>query len=61
MPQIPTEKRVTGFNVFSFSDEIAVNRTGKTIFIKGRDGTNQSSDSVESNLLFEILKALRKK
>lgn len=51
----------TGFNVFKFSDEITVNRFGKKVQIKGRDGTFADSDSVESNLLFEILKELRKR
>ena len=49
------------FNVFKFSDEIDINRVGKKIVIKGRDGTFQESDSVDSNLLFEILKVLKKK
>ena len=55
------EKRATGFNVFTYSDEITVSRLGKKVSVKGRDGTFQESDSVEVNLLFEILKALRKK
>jgi len=50
-----------GFNVFAFSDEITVNRMGKRVTIKGRDGTFADSDSVEANLLFEILKVLKKK
>ena len=49
-----------GFNVFSFSDEITVNRVGKKVNIKGRDGTFTESDTVEANLLFEILKVLKK-
>lgn len=59
MPPIPSERR-NGFNVFSVSEEIQINRLGKKVMIKGRDGTFQESDSVESNLLFEILKVLRK-
>ena len=57
--QTPYEKRP--FSVFSVSDEITVNRVGKRVTIKGRDGTFTDSDSVESNLLFEILKQLKKK
>ena len=55
------EKTKTGFNVFSVSDEITFNRLGKKIYAKGKDGTFTDSDTVEANLLFEILKALKKK
>ena len=55
------EKRTSAYSQFSFSDEISVTRSGKTVWIKGRDGTNTSTDSVEANLLFEILKALKRK
>ena len=51
----------SGFNVFAYSDEITVNRIGKKINIRGRDGTFQESDTVEANLLFEILKQLKRK
>ena len=54
------EERKSGFNVFSFSDEIQVSRLGKRVQIKGRDGTFTDSDTVEANLLYEILKALKK-
>ena len=54
------EQPKRGFNVFSFSDEITVNRIGKKVNIKGRDGTYNETDSVEANLLFEILKVLKK-
>lgn len=54
------EKRITGFNIFSYSDEISVSRLGKSVQIKGRDGTFTQTDSVEANLLFEILKTLKK-
>lgn len=57
MPDMP--KR--GFNVFAMRDEIDINRLGKKIMIKGRDGTFQETDSVEANILYEILKELRKK
>jgi len=49
------------FSMFAASDEITVNRVGKKVTIKGRDGTYQDTDSVEANLLFEILKVLKKK
>ena len=54
------EERKSGFNIFGFSDEITVNRVGKNVTIKGRDGTFNQSDTVEVNLLFEILKQLKK-
>lgn len=53
--------RPNAFSVFSYNDEITVTRLGKSVSIRGRDGTTNSSDTVESNLLFEILKELRKK
>ena len=57
MPDMP--KR--GFNVFAMRDESDINRLGKKIMIKGRDGTFQETDSVEANLLYEILKQLKRK
>ena len=54
------EKKLTGFNIFAVQDEITVSRVGKKVMVKGRDGTFQETDSVEANLLFEILKVLRK-
>ena len=50
----------TGFNVFSVHDEVSFNRLGRKIYVKGRDGTQSDSDTVEANLLFELLKAIRK-
>jgi len=49
-----------GFDVFAVHDDIQVKRLGKSVMIRGVDNTTNSSDSVEANLLFEILKALRK-
>ena len=49
------------FSVFSVSDDVTVNRLGKKIYAKGKDGTYTESDTVEANLLFEILKALKSK
>ena len=58
---MPELRRPAGFNIFSYSDEVAFSRLGKKVQVKGRDGTFQETDSVEANLLFEILKQLRKK
>ena len=58
---MPEQRRMTGFNVFSISDEVTFNRIGKKVIVKGRDNTFQETDSVEANLLFEILKALKNK
>lgn len=57
----PYERRPVSFSMFSYSDDISVSRLGKKVMVKGRDGTFQETDSVEANLLFEILKTLRKK
>lgn len=51
----------TALSMLSFSDEVTVKRYGKKVTVVGRDGTNVDSDSVEANLLFDILKELRKK
>jgi len=50
-----------GFDIFTYNDDVQFNRLGKKIFVKGRDGTSGESESVEANLLFEILKALKNK
>ena len=55
------KKTLNGFNVFTVSDEVHFNRLGTKVYAKGRDGKFVDSESVEANLLFEILKALRKK
>lgn len=55
------ETHPKGFNIFSYHEEIVVSRVGKNVTIKTRDGAFQQSDTVTDNLLFEILKALRKK
>ena len=49
-----------GFDVFSVYDEVTFNRIGKRVMVKGRDGTFQESESVEANLLFEILQQIKK-
>ena len=56
---IPFERK-TGFNVFQYNDEVTVSRIGKRVQVKGRDGTFTESDAVEANLLYEILKQLKK-
>ena len=55
------EERKSVFSMFSVNDEITISRIGKNVTIRGRDGTNNSSDTVEANLLMEILKALKAK
>ena len=41
--------------------EAMVNRKGKTIEVRTRDGQLLESDSIEANLLFEILQQLKKR
>ena len=48
-----------GFDVFAVQNEVTFNRFGKKVMVKGRDGTFQETDSVEANLLYEILKTLK--
>ena len=57
----PTPRKPTALSMFTVSDEISINRLGKKIMIKGRDGTTQESDTVEANLLFEMLKCMKRK
>lgn len=49
------------FNIFAYTDDISISRVGKQVTIKGKDGSFQQSDTVESNLLYEILKQLKRK
>ena len=53
--------KTRGFNVFAINDEVVFNRLGKKVIAKCRDGSFSESDSVESNLLYEILKVMKKK
>lgn len=46
---------------FDKQDDVSFSRFGKKISVIGRDGAFAESDSVEANLLLEILKALKKK
>ena len=55
-----TNGTTSGYNVFAPQQKIAVNRVGKKVIVKGLDGTFQETDSVEANLLFEILQEMRK-
>lgn len=59
MAEQPSPRR--GFSVFSVFDDVVYNRIGKKIMVKGRDGTFQEADTVEANLLYDILKELKKK
>ena len=56
---MPDLKR--GFDVFSIHDDVTFSRLGKKVAVRGRDGTFQETESVEANLLLEILKELRRK
>ena len=58
---MPEPRKLGPFSMFSVSDEIQVNRIGKRVTIRGRDNQFTDSDSVEANILFEILKVLKKK
>jgi len=42
-------------------DAVVISRFGKKVYVKGRDGTFQESDSVEANILYEILQLTRAK
>lgn len=55
------ETRRASFNPFSFNEGIQISRLGKKVQVKGADGTFTDSDSVEANLLYEILKTLKAK
>ena len=55
------EKSTRGFDIFAAADEVRVNRLGKDVQVQTRDGGFVTSNSVEANLLFEILKVLKKK
>lgn len=50
-----------GFSVFQIQDDVDFSRVGKSVSVKGRDGTFNQTDSVEANLLYAILQELRKK
>jgi len=55
------ERKINAYNVFNLYDDVKFSRAGKTVQVIGRDGTNQSTDSVEANLLYEILRELKRK
>lgn len=59
MPVDPPARK--GFDVFNYRDDVQVSRLGMKVQVKGRDGSFTESNSAEANLLYEILKALRKK
>lgn len=54
-------KRTKLFDVFSYAEEVTYSRLGKKVTVKGKDSTWQESDSVESNLLYDILKVLKRR
>lgn len=42
-------------------DTVSISRFGKKVYVRGKDGTFQESDSVEANILYEILELTRAK
>lgn len=50
-----------GFDIFAVSEEVKVNRIGKQVTVRALDNSFVQSETVEANLLFEILKALKRK
>lgn len=54
------EKTPDSLDKLDQNNEVDFSRYGKKISVTGIDGTFAESDSVEANLLFEILKQLRK-
>ena len=58
---LTNEKRPRAFDMFTVHDEVQVNRIGKKITVRVlRDGSFVDSDTAEANLLFEILRQLKK-
>ena len=55
------ENAKKGFDVFAMQQEIQVSRAGTNVGVKTSDGSFTQSNSVEANLLFEILKVLKRK
>ena len=49
-----------GFDVFAVADDVKINRLGTRVFVKAADGQFKDADTVEANILLEILKELRK-
>jgi len=63
MPGSILDKRqsnVPKFSMLQYDDLIAYSRYGNKITARTRDGTHSTSDSVEANLLLDILKQLKK-
>lgn len=55
------EQQKKNYYPLANQDEVTFSRMGKIVYVKGNDGVFQESDSVEANLLLEILKELRSK
>lgn len=55
----PNEVR-RGFDVFKIHQDVTFSRLGAKVSVKGNDGTFQEATTVEANLLYDILKELRR-
>lgn len=60
MPNPGTRRPLRGYSPFHTADTVKYNRLGKKIQVRGQDGTFQESDTVEANLLYDILRVLEK-
>jgi len=49
-----------GFNIFQANDTVTFSRHGTKMIVRGRDNVSAESGSVEANLLYEILRELKK-
>lgn len=59
---MPQDKRLTGFNIFEYQEQVKISRIGNRVTVSSvKDNSFTDSNSVEANLLYEILKALKKK
>ena len=58
MPEGNGPKR--GFDIFSAADDVQINRLGKNVMVRTKDGSFTESNTAEANLLYEILKVLKK-
>lgn len=59
MPPEPLPRKP--YSMFSQFEHVKITRMGRKVTVRANDGTFQESDSVESNLLYDILNELRKK
>lgn len=58
---MPEAQRRPVFSVFQVNQSANYNRVGKQVWVKTQDGASNYSDTVEANLLLDILTELRKK